>query len=74
MKKAALYVRVSTSHQIDKDSLPFQRQELSNYAKYALGIDDFEIFEDAGYSAKNTDRPKYRRDIVTGKQIGRAHV
>lgn len=24
-KKAALYVRVSTSHQIDKDSLPFQR-------------------------------------------------
>lgn len=60
MKKAALYVRVSTAHQIDKDSLPFQRQELTNYAKYALGIDDFEIFEDAGYSAKNTDRPKYQ--------------
>ncbi len=60
MKKAALYVRVSTSHQIDKDSLPFQRQELTNYAKYALNIDDYEIFEDAGYSAKNTDRPKYQ--------------
>ncbi|MHB8061916.1 MAG: recombinase family protein, partial [Ruminiclostridium sp.] len=60
MKKAALYVRVSTSHQIDKDSLPFQRQELANYSKYVLGIDDFEIFEDAGYSAKNTDRPKYQ--------------
>lgn len=60
MKKAALYVRVSTAHQIDKDSLPFQRQELTNYSKYALGIDDFEIFEDAGYSAKNTDRPKYQ--------------
>lgn len=60
MKKCALYVRVSTSHQIDKDSLPFQRAELSNYAKYVLGIDDFEIFEDAGYSAKNTDRPKYQ--------------
>ena len=58
--KAALYVRVSTYHQIDKDSLPFQRQELSNYAKYVLGIDDFEIFEDAGYSAKNTDRPRYQ--------------
>lgn len=60
MKKAALYVRVSTMHQIDKDSLPFQKQELSNYAKYALGIDDFELFEDAGYSAKNTDRPQYQ--------------
>ena len=58
--KAALYIRVSTYHQIDKDSLPFQRQELSNYAKYVLGIDDFEIFEDAGYSAKNTDRPRYQ--------------
>lgn len=60
-KKAALYVRVSTLHQIDKDSLPFQRKELENYAKYALGIEDFEIFEDAGYSAKNTDRPKYQQ-------------
>lgn len=60
MKKAALYIRVSTTHQIDKDSLPFQRQELQNYSKYVLGIDDFEVFEDAGYSAKNTDRPKYQ--------------
>lgn len=60
MPKSALYVRVSTSHQIDKDSLPFQRQELINYSKYVLGIDDYEIFEDAGYSAKNTDRPKYQ--------------
>lgn len=60
VKKAALYVRVSTHHQIDKDSLPFQRQELVNYAKYALNIENVEIFEDAGYSAKNTDRPKYQ--------------
>lgn len=63
MKKVALYVRVSTIHQIDKDSLPFQRQELINYTKYVLGIDDYEIFEDAGYSAKNTDRPKYQEMI-----------
>ncbi len=58
--KAALYIRVSTTHQIDKDSLPFQRSELINYAKYALNIDSYEIFEDAGYSGKNTDRPKYQ--------------
>lgn len=58
--KAALYIRVSTHYQIDKDSLPFQRSELINYAKYALGITDYEIFEDAGYSGKNTDRPKFQ--------------
>ncbi|QHI74043.1 recombinase family protein [Aminipila terrae] len=61
MLKAALYIRVSTTYQIDKDSLPFQRQELINYAKYALGIDDFEVFEDAGYSGKNTERPAYQQ-------------
>lgn len=43
-KRAALYVRVGTVHQIDKDSLPFQRQELINYAKYVLGIDDYKFF------------------------------
>lgn len=59
--KAALYVRVSTQWQIDKDSLPLQREELINYSKYALGIDKYEIFEDAGYSAKNTERPAYQQ-------------
>lgn len=52
VQKAVLYVRVSALHQIDKDSLPFQRQELVNYAKYALNIENVEIFEDAVYSAK----------------------
>jgi len=58
--KVAIYVRVSTHHQIDKDSLPFQKKELINYCKYILGIDEYEIFEDAGYSGKNTDRPAYQ--------------
>lgn len=58
--KAAIYVRVSTHYQIDKDSLPLQRQDLKNYCEYALNIDSYEIFEDAGYSGKNTDRPKYQ--------------
>lgn len=48
-KKAALYVRVSTNMQIDKDSLPLQKSDLANYAKYALDIPEYEIFEDAGY-------------------------
>lgn len=63
-QKAALYVRVSTHWQIDKDSLPVQREELKSYAKYALGITDYEIFEDAGYSAKNTDRPAFQQMMV----------
>lgn len=60
-QKAALYVRVSTNMQIDKDSLPLQKNDLINYAKYALNISEYEIFEDAGYSAKNTDRPRYQQ-------------
>ncbi len=59
-KKAALYVRVSTNYQIDKDSLPMQRQELVTYAKLMFGIEDYVIFEDAGYSGKNTDRPEFQ--------------
>lgn len=61
LQKVAIYIRVSTLYQIDKDSLPMQREELINYAKYVLGITNFEIFEDAGYSGKNTDRPAYQR-------------
>lgn len=72
--KAALYVRVSTLYQIDKDSLPFQKQELINYCKYALNIEDVEIFEDAGYSGKNTDRPAYQRMMAKIRQSEYTHV
>lgn len=57
-RRVAIYIRVSTNHQIDRDSLPLQREELINYAKYALNIEDYEVFEDAGFSAKNTDRSR----------------
>ena len=60
-EKAALYIRVSTVYQVDKDSLKVQEKELINYAKYALGIENIEVFKDAGYSGKNTDRPDYQR-------------
>lgn len=58
--KVAIYARVSTHHQIDKDSLPLQRQDLINYTTYALNINEYEIFQDAGYSGKNTDRPAFQ--------------
>lgn len=59
----AIYVRVSTGYQIDKDSLPFQKKELKAYCKHILHIDmsRVEIFEDAGRSGKNTKRPAYER-------------
>ena len=59
-KKVAIYIRVSTMHQIDKDSLPMQRKDLIAYAELILGISEYEIFEDAGYSGKNTDRPAFQ--------------
>ena len=60
IKKAAIYCRVSTLHQIDKDSLPMQKNDMINYARYALNIEDYEVFEDAGYSGKNMDRPAFQ--------------
>lgn len=58
--KIAIYIRVSTLYQVDKDSLPLQREDLINYSKYMLNSDDYVVFEDAGYSGKDTDRPAYQ--------------
>lgn len=58
--KVAIYLRVSTSYQVDKDSLPMQRKDLIAYCSLILGTDNYEIFEDAGYSGKNTDRPAFQ--------------
>ena len=62
-KIVAVYVRVSTGYQVDKDSLPFQKKEIVNYCKHVLHIDKkrIEIFEDAGRSGKNTNRPGFER-------------
>lgn len=37
-KKAAIYIRVSTHWQVDKDSLKVQRRELIAYVTLVLGI------------------------------------
>lgn len=59
--RVAIYVRVSTVYQIDKDSLPMMKQDLTAYCKYILNTEDYVIFEDAGYSGKNMDRPAYQK-------------
>lgn len=73
-KKAAIYCRVSTVHQVDKDSLPMQRNDMINYAKYAIGIEDYVVFEDAGYSGKNTDRPAFQEMMERIKEGEFTHV
>lgn len=59
--RVAIYIRVSTTQQVDRDSIPMQRNDLAAYAKLMLQTEDFVIFEDAGYSGKNTDRPSYQK-------------
>lgn len=63
-QKAAIYVRVSTQWQVDKDSLLVQKRELIAYCQLVFGIQDYEVFEDPGYSAKNTDRPAYQEMLA----------
>ena len=73
-KKVAIYIRVSTTYQIDKDSLPMQRKDLTAYSSLILGIDDYEIFEDAGYSGKNTDRPGFQEMMTRVRKGEFSHV
>ena len=75
-KKIALYTRVSTGYQVDKDSLPFQQQELKSYCKYVLHADMslIDVYEDAGRSAKNTKRPGFERMMEEVKNDKISHV
>lgn len=72
--KVAIYIRVSTQYQVDRASLPVQREELINYSKLLLNITDYVVFEDAGYSAKNTDRPDYQRMMARVRTGEFSHI
>ena len=72
--RVAIYVRVSTHYQVDKDSLPVQKEELVAYAKYVLNANSYEIFEDAGFSAKNTDRPDFQQMMARVREGEFSHV
>lgn len=65
--RVAIYTRVSTLHQIDKDSLPMQRQDLINYARLILNTEDYVVYEDAGYSGKEYRPPKISGDDAAGQ-------
>lgn len=57
--RAALYCRVSTIAQKDKDSLPTQEKRLRDYCA-AQGFDVSQVFVDAGISGKDTNRPQFQ--------------
>ncbi len=69
--KAGIYVRVSTTQQIDRDSLKTQEERLRQYCK----AQEFEIYNnkpyrDEGISAKDTKRPAFEelmKDIEAGR-------
>ena len=58
--KVAIYTRVSTQFQIGGESLPTQRRDLSIYSEHVLNIHDYVVFEEAGYTGKNTNRPAFQ--------------
>ena len=67
--KTAIYVRVSTMNQVDKDSLSTQEARLKAYCE-AHDLPDYEVYRDAGFSAKDTNRPalkKLFKEIKKGK-------
>ncbi len=73
-EKAALYIRVSTQYQISGDSLNTQKETLMKYAEMVLGIHDITVFEDAGFSGKNTSRPSYQKMMKELRQGEYTHL
>lgn len=63
MIKIAAYVRVSTDKQADSGlSLEAQESAIRRYC-HERGYSVAEIFVDGGYSAKNTERPAFKRMV-----------
>ncbi|MGO9018226.1 MAG: recombinase family protein [Syntrophobacteraceae bacterium] len=64
--KAAAYVRVSTSSQIDGESLNTQRSSIQDYCA-SRGWELAKIYEDAGISGAKDDRPALQNLLSVAK-------
>ena len=63
MKKAALYIRVSTDAQREEGySIEAQKEMLSAFC-VTKKIENYEFFIDGGYSGSNLERPEMQRLI-----------
>jgi DNA invertase Pin-like site-specific DNA recombinase len=58
--RAVIYIRVSSKEQVSNFSLATQLKACREYCKHH-GLQIVEVFEDAGESAKTTDRPEFQR-------------
>ncbi len=69
-KKSAIYIRVSTEDQAREGfSLGEQKEKLQDLCKYK-GYEIYKVYEDAGISAKNMERPAFQEmmsDMRSGK-------
>ena len=72
--KAGIYVRVSTTQQIDRDSLRTQEERLRQYCK-AQGFEVYKNkpYKDEGISAKDTKRPAFE-ELMKDIEAGRINV
>ena len=55
--KAGIYIRVSTSMQVDRESLTVQEQRLRDYCT-SQGYEIHKVYREEGVSAKDTKRPQ----------------
>jgi len=66
MTKAAAHVRVSTSGQIDGESLNTQRLQIKDYCT-SRGWELVKVYEDAGISGTKDDRPALQALLLAAK-------
>ena len=67
----AIYARQSVEK---KDSISIESQ--IEYAKREVFSEDFKIYQDSGYSGKNTDRPDFQRllEDIKADRISKLYV
>jgi len=74
MKKAALYVRVSTDAQAEEGySIDAQKEALEGWCA-SRRIKNYEFYTDGGFTGSNIDRPELGRMIADAKDGKLSHV
>lgn len=74
MKKAAIYIRVSTDAQAEEGySIDAQKEQLTAYC-IAKGVKNYEYYIDGGYSGSSLSRPEIQRLIQDCKVGNISHV
>lgn len=74
MKKAAIYIRVSTDAQAEEGySIDAQKEQLTAYC-IAKGVKNYEYYIDGGYSGSSLSRPEIQRLIQDCKGGNVSHV